>query len=82
MASDIAKAIEAVGNAFKSVSDCFKVSKEHQAETQLIKDKKRLKEATNVAQKIFQITDKYKFKFHLEDREDYIKLRKKFDKKD
>lgn len=82
MSFDFAKAIEAVGNALKSVSDCFKVSKEHQCETQLIKDKRRLKKATNVAQEIFQITDKYKFKFHLEDREDYIKLRKKFDKKD
>lgn len=82
MAFDFAKAIEAVGNAFKSVSDCFKTSKEHQCETQLVKDKKRLKEATNIAQEIFSITERYKYKFSFDDLERYEKLMKKFYKKD
>lgn len=81
MPFDFAKAIEAVGNAFKSVSDCFKTSKEHQCETQILKDKKRLKEATNVAEQIFEITDDYKDYFNYRDLEDYEKLRKKFDEK-
>lgn len=82
MPFDFAKAIEAVGNAFKSVSDCFKVSKEKQCETQIIKDKKRLKEATNIAEKIFSIVDKYKSFFSNKDLEKYEDLREDFNQKD
>lgn len=82
MPFDFAKAAEAVGNAIKSVSDCFKTSKEHQCETQLVKDKKRLKEATNIAEQIFQITDDYKEYYTCRDLKDYEELRDKFNKKD
>lgn len=79
---DFAKVIEAVGGAFNSLFDYFKVSKEKQSETQLVKDKKRLKKATNIAECIFRITDKYKLNFSPKDYKDYEKLRKKFDNKD
>lgn len=82
MVFDIAKAIEKVGEAIKSGFSYAEKSKEHQSETQIIKDKKRLKEATNIAQKIFHITDDYKDYFSEKDLEKYEDLREKFDKKD
>lgn len=79
---DISDAIKSVGEAFTSLFNYFKTAKEEQCETQLIKDKKRLKEATNIAEEIFVITDKYKDFFTEDDTENYNKLRKKFDKRD
>lgn len=78
----VAQAIEKVGEAVKSLFDYFKETKEKQSETQLIKDKKRLKKATNVAEEIFHITDKYTASFSSEHKKEYEKLRKEFDKKD
>lgn len=78
----VAQAIEKVGEAIKSLFDYFKETKTKQSETQLIKDKKRLKNATNVAEQIFQITDQYKKNFSQDHKKEYEKLRKEFDKKD
>ena len=75
-------AIQSVGEAFTSLFNWLRTNKEEQSETQLIKDKKRLKDATNIAEEIFDITDKYKDFFDANDTENYDKLRKKFDKKD
>ena len=79
---DIADAIKSVGEAFTSLFNWLRTNKEEQSETQLIKDKKRLKSAANIAEEIFDITDKYKDFFDANDTENYDKLRKKFDKKD
>ena len=54
---DIADAIKSVGEAFTSLFNWLRTNKEEQSETQLIKDKKRLKEAANIAEEIFDITD-------------------------
>ena len=78
----VVQAIEKVGEAIKSLFDYFKEAKTKQSETQVLKDKKRLKNATNVAEKIFQITDQYTAKFSQEHQKEYIKLREKFDRKD
>lgn len=75
-------AIQSVGEAFTSLFNWLRTNKEEQSETQLIKDKKRLKSAANIAEEIFDITDKYKDFFDANDTENYDKLRKKFDKKD
>lgn len=75
-------AIQSVSEAFTSLFNWLRTNKEEQSETQLIKDKKRLKDATNVAEEIFVITDKYKDFFMAEDKEKYDKLRKKFNRKD
>ncbi len=75
-------AIQSVGEAFTSLFNWLRTNKEEQSETQIIKDKKRLKDATNVAEEIFVITDKYKDFFMAEDKEKYDKLRKKFNRKD
>lgn len=78
----IPKAVEAIGNAVKSVFDFASTAKEEQCQTQIVKDKKRLKQATNIAQEIFRITDEQKHTFPEDKLEDYNRLRKKFDEKD
>lgn len=75
-------AIQSVSEAFTSLFNWLRTNKEEQSETQLIKDKKRLKDATNIAEEIFEITDNYKDFFAEDDTENYNKLRKKFDKRD
>ena len=75
-------AIQSVSEAFTSLFNWLRTNKEEQSETQLIKDKKRLKDATNIAEQIFTITDNYKDFFAEDDTENYNKLRKKFDRKD
>ena len=75
-------AIQSVSEAFTSLFNWLRTNKEEQSETQIIKDKKRLKDATNIAEEIFAITDNYKDFFAEEDTENYDKLRKKFDKRD
>ena len=75
-------AIQSVGEAFTSLFNWLRTNKEEQSQTQLIKDKKRLKDATNIAEEIFEITDNYKDFFAEDDTENYDKLRKKFDKRD
>lgn len=79
---DFTDAARAVGEAFTSLFNYCKVNKELQAETQVIKDKKRLKKATNIAQKIFVIVDYYKDYFYKKDKREYEKLRKEFDELD
>lgn len=78
--------IEVIGEAITSLFNYCIKSKEQQCETQIVRDKKRLKRATNIAQRIFQITDRYvehhKYNFDQRDYKKYKKLRKLFDSKD
>lgn len=82
MPFDVTKAVEAVSNAFKEMFNFASTAKEHQSETQIIKDKQRLKEATNIAEQIFKITDYYQVYFSDDDLQQYKKLMKKFNQKD
>ena len=79
---DFADAIRSVGEAFASLFNWFKANKEQEANSQMVKDKRRLKNATNVGQELFQITDRYCETFDFVDCRKYKKLRKKFDKLD
>lgn len=74
--------IEIIGETITSLFNYFAKSKEQQCETQIVKDKKRLKRATNIAQQIFQITDRYTDNLNQQDYRKYKKLRKSFDSKD
>lgn len=76
------QAVEKVGEAVKSFFDYLKETKAKQSETNIINDKKRLKKATNIAEKIFKITDNYRVLFEIEDLKKYNKLRDEFDQKD
>lgn len=82
MSFDITEAIKSVGEAFKSLFDYADTAKTRQSETQLVKDKKRLKKATNIAQEIFRITDEFKHQFPEDVLKEYEKLRKQFDEQD
>ena len=79
---DISKAIEAIGDAFKSAADYAKIAKKRQSETEIIKEKRQLKKAANTAEKIFRIFLKYIDKLSEEDREKVEDLLNDFDKDD
>lgn len=79
---DFSSAIQSVGEAFTSLFNYCTKTKEVQSETQIVKDKNRLKKATNIAQEIFRITDIYKSCFMAKDLKEYGRLRRQFDEKD
>lgn len=79
---DMADAIKSVGEAFTSLFNYFRTAKEEQCETQLVKDKKRLKKATNIAEEAFRLVDENKGFLPEDVAKKYDKLRKEFDKKD
>ena len=56
----ISAAVEAVSNAVKSVFDFASTAKENQSETEVIKEKRDYKKATDIAEKIIKIAEIYK----------------------
>lgn len=52
---DVPKAVEAVSNAIKGVFDFASTAKEHQSETEIIKEKRNLKKAVDKAEQAFKI---------------------------
>lgn len=79
---DISGAIKSVGEAFTSLFNLLKSNREEQCETQIVKDKKRLKKATNIAQEAFRLIDNNKHYLPNDVIKKYEKLRKEFDEKD
>lgn len=73
-------AIEAIGNAIKSVSDNFYILKKKQSETAILKDRKNLQKAVDISEEIIGITSKYIPLYTEDDSEEYLKLLKKFRK--
>lgn len=82
MLFDFAKAIECIGEAFKSGFSYAETCREHQLETYLIKDIKNHKDAANIAEKAFELVDKYKCFFTKRDLRKYERLLKEFNKED
>lgn len=78
MPFDVAKAIETVGNAVKSISDYAKTAKKRQSETQIIKELKKLEKAVDTAEKMFNIFFKYFDKLEEEDQKAIERMLKKF----
>lgn len=54
------KAFESALDAIKSVFDYAGTAKEHQSETEVIKDKRDCEKAVNIAEKIIKIAEIYK----------------------
>lgn len=77
---DWAKAVESLGGAIKSASECFAISKKRQSETEILKEKKRLKKAVDIAENIIQLIYKYLPLMTEEDIEDFKKYVEKFKK--
>lgn len=78
MVFDFAKAIEKVGEAIKSGFSYAEKAKEHQSETQIIKELKKLEKAVNAAEKMFNIFFQYFEKLSDEDKKEIEKLLEKF----
>lgn len=74
------EALEAIGNAIKSISDSFAVLKKRQSETEILKEKKRLKKAVDIAENIIQLIYKYLPLMSEEDVEDFKRYVEKFKK--
>lgn len=74
------EALEVIGNAIKSISDSFAVLKKRQSETEILKEKKRLKKAVDIAEDIIQLIYKYLPLMTEEDGEDFKKYVEKFKK--
>lgn len=74
------EALEAIGNAIKSISDSFAVLKKRQSETEILKEKKRLKKAVDIAENIIQLIYKYLPLMNEEDVEDFKRYVEKFKK--
>ena len=79
---DISDAIKSVGEAFTSLFNYFKTSKECQSETEIIKDKHKAEEANNIAEDVFMLVDRCRNGFTDDDWSEYLKLKKKFNNKD
>ncbi len=82
MPFDISDAIKSVGEAFTSLFNLLRTNREEQCQSQIVKDKKRLKEATNVAEEAFRLIDDNKYVLPEVVLKKYEKLRKEFDEKD
>lgn len=78
MMFDIPKAVEAVSNAVKGIFDFASTAKEHQSETQIIKENKKLKKASDIAEKIISLGYKYLDYFNEKDRKKFVKLHDDF----
>ena len=76
------KILEAVTDALKSVFDFASTAKEHQSETEIIKEKRDLEDAVNTAEEIIELFYKYQTYLSDDDWKAYKRLVKKFNKKD
>lgn len=80
--ASITAATTALGKAFEQLFSWLKENKIHQSESVILKDKKNLEEAVNLAEEIIDIAFKYLRCYSEDDRAKLRKLKRKFDKKD
>lgn len=73
-------AIKAISDLFKSITDFAYVAKEKQSETEIIKDKRNYKEATNIAEQMIKLAFKYITNFSKKDKNKFIELFDDFQK--
>lgn len=78
MAFDVAKAIEALGEAVNSGFSYAERCKKSQSETELIKDWKRQQKAIDYAEKLILVFSKYIDNLSETDQKDFEELFEKF----
>ena len=78
MAFDIAKTIEELGKAANSGFSYAEEAKERQSETAILKDRKKMQKAINIAEKIILLTYKYYLKFSEKDKRKFNNLLEDF----
>lgn len=71
-------AIKSIIDTINQALQTYCVKLQMQATTEVVKDKKTLKKASNITEKILLLTDKYKELFSEEDIKQYEKLKRKF----
>lgn len=72
--------IKSICNFLKSVFNYADTAKEKQSETEIIKDKRDYKKATDVAERVFEVTDRYRSKMTKYDAWKYERLCRLFQK--
>lgn len=72
--------ITAIGNMLAKLFELKTATVENQAETEIIDDKKDYKKATNIAEKIINIAQKYKSEMTFADKLNFSHLIQKFQK--
>lgn len=72
---------KAVGDITKSIFNYFNTVKKQQSETEIIKEKRDYKKATDIAEKIFEITDMYIDEFSNRHKRKYKQLISQFKEK-
>lgn len=64
--------------ALEKMLETYKTSLEEQTTTEVVKEKKSLKKASDITEQILDIVDNYKHLFTEKDLKKYTKLRSKF----
>ena len=72
--------VSAIGNMFAKLFEFKTAQIENQATTDIIEDKKDYKKATNIAEKIINLSKKYKSKMTFADKLNFSHLCEKFNK--
>ncbi len=72
--------LTAIGNMLTKLFELKKTQVENQATTEIIDDKKDYKKATNIAEKIIEISQKYKQEMTFADKLNFSHLVQKFQK--
>ena len=78
MVTGIEEAIEAIGKATEKGFSYAEKAKERQSETAILKDRKELQKAVNIAEKLILLTYKYFSTYNEKDQKEYKNLVKDF----
>jgi len=76
----ISAAIKAFFDSLSNFFSYAEASKEHQAETEVIQDKKKLKKCSDISEDILMLTVKYKNCMTPKDQRELLRLIKRFKK--
>lgn len=72
------KALTEAITALEKMLEAYKTSLEEQTTTEVVKEKKSLKKASDITEEILDIVENYKHLFNEKDLKRYNKLRSKF----
>ena len=72
------KALTEAITALEKMLEAYKTSLEEQTTTEVVREKKSLKKASDITEEILDIVEKYKHLFTEKDLKHYNKLRSKF----
>ena len=71
-------AIKSIIDTINQALQTYRIKLQAQTTTEVVKDKRALKKASNITEQILLLTDKYKESFSEDDLKYYEKLKRKF----